>query len=112
MLMINPIAPYAGRDYPDLGGMVEAIMQEVEDEARGRGPRYSNDNNKDREHHFQPLLSAGEKYSSDLWRFGDVIPAAKVDEASRFNDPKSKEDSKGLLRRRRIHGLKELKKTY
>lgn len=76
----QPIAPYGGRDYSGMGGGGGGGRR-----GRGRGPRHSYHNN-DRDHAFQALLSAGEKYSIDLWRFGDVIPDAKVDEASRFTE--------------------------
>lgn len=84
----QPIAPYGGRDYSGMGGGGGGRR------GRGRGgPRYSNHN--DRDYAFQALLSAGEKYSIDLWRFGDVIPEAKVDEASRFTE-NSANDLQGI----------------
>lgn len=45
---------------------------------------------------FQVILSVGEKYCVDLWRFGDELPNAGVDEQSRFTNPASTEDLEGL----------------
>lgn len=86
----QPIAPYAGRDYSGMGGGGDRHYGRRG--GRGRGPRHYNN---DRDHSFQVLLSAGEKYSIDLWRLGDVIPDAKVDEASRFTS-NAQDDLQGL----------------
>lgn len=88
----QPIAPYGGRDYSDMGGRGGYHRGGGGRRGRGGGARHYNN---DRDHAFQALLSAGEKYSIDLWRLGDVIPDAKVDEASRFTST-SKEDLQGL----------------
>jgi hypothetical protein len=91
----QPIAPYGGRDYSGMGGGGGGNRRGRGGGGGGRGRHYGGGGRNDREQHFQPLLNAGEKYSIDLWRLGDIIPDAKVDESSRFTST-SVEDLQGL----------------
>lgn len=95
----QPIAPYGGRDYSGMsgyGGEGGGRGRRGGGGFHGRGRGRRNYNHDDRDTSFQVLLSSGEKYSIDLWRFGDAaLPDAKTDDVSRFTTTNA-EDLKGL----------------
>lgn len=77
----DSIAPYRGQDYSGYGQSNNAGFN---------GPRrgnYQGRRNKrsERDSEIPAMLSVGEKYCADLWRFGDEISASSSpEEGSRF----------------------------
>ena len=74
--MDDSIAPYRGNDYS--GYSARPVRG-------GGGFNAGRRNNKHYDRDVQVLLSVGEKYCCDLWRFGDEIPVqSSAEEGSRF----------------------------
>lgn len=78
--MDDSIAPYRGNDY---SGYSARHIRGAGHGGGGYGRRSNNNKHYDRD--VQVLLSVGEKYCCDLWRFGDEIPVqSSAEEGSRF----------------------------
>lgn len=83
--MDDSIAPYRGQDYSGYTAGAGGGGRPTRGFYGGGGNRRRNNRDRDRDGGSSNMLSVGEKYCADLWRFGDEIAVqSSAEEGSRF----------------------------